>query len=74
MSHLKTQEEKDKFKSYILNSSSLWDRLRDILKDKLPVSKEIDYEKASWSYYQADCNGYTRAMKEVLSLLPIDTK
>jgi hypothetical protein len=71
-SHLKTQKEKDNFKEYILNSSSLWDRLGSLLREKIPKSLETDYEVASWAYYQADQNGYERALREILAILPID--
>ena len=70
--HLQSDEDKEKFRSYILNSNSLWDRLADILKDKLPETKEADYDKAAWAYYQAHQNGYEQAIKEILSILPVD--
>jgi hypothetical protein len=72
MSHLKTQGEKDSFKEYLLGTSSLWERLSTLLEEKLPKPKEEDYDKGSWAYYQADQNGYERALREVLTLLPID--
>jgi hypothetical protein len=71
-SHLKKEEERDNFREYVLGANSLWDRLGIMLKEKLPKSKEADYENAAWAYYQADQNGYERALREVLAILPID--
>lgn len=72
LSHLKTEEERIKFKDYILNSTSLWERLGDILAEKIPENNKENYSKASWAYYQADQNGYQRALKEIISILPVD--
>jgi hypothetical protein len=72
--HLQGKEEKEKFRSYVVNSSSLWERLGQIINEKIPDSKEHDYDKAAWAYYQADQNGYERALKEILSILPVDIK
>lgn len=52
--------------------------LRERLIDVLNVKKEslrsdciskLSYESPSWGYMQADCNGYERAINEVISLL-----
>lgn len=72
--HLKGEEEKEKFRDYILNSSSLWERLNVIITEKLPKPIEANYSKAAWAYYQADQNGYQRALTEILSILPVDNK
>ena len=67
-SHLKSPEEKKKFEEYLRNATTLTDRLEEILTSKIKGSKEEDYEKASWAYYQADQNGYNRALQEILEL------
>ena len=72
LSHLKEEEDRKKFKEYILNSTSLWERLGAILADKIPESTKENYSKGSWAYYQADQNGYNRALKEIISILPVD--
>lgn len=56
------------------DSDLVMDRLSYILDRRLEesVEKQIStqsYDKASWPYEQADCNGYQRAMKEVLLLI-----
>ena len=71
-SHLKTKKEQESFREYVLGANSLWDRLETILREKLPKSKEEDYDKASWAYYRANQDGYERALREVLAILPID--
>jgi hypothetical protein len=71
-SHLKTEEDRKNFREYILGSNSLWDRLGAILKEKVPKPTVSDYSTASWAYFQADQNGYERALREILAILPID--
>ena len=71
-SHLKTKKEQENFREYVLGANSLWDRLETILREKLPKIKEEDYDRASWAYYRADQDGYERALREVLAILPID--
>jgi predicted alpha/beta superfamily hydrolase len=73
-SHLQGQKDKDQFKEYILNSSSLWERLNTILENKLTKNKETDYNNAAWAYFQADQNGYNRALKEIQEILPLTNK
>jgi hypothetical protein len=72
ISHLKTDEEKEKFKNYIASSQGVLERLEAILDNKLHVRqvfKEEDYKNPSWAYAQADRNGYVRALKEIKELL-----
>tara|TARA_R110000803_G_scaffold118188_1_gene186600 strand:+ start:4938 stop:5069 length:132 start_codon:yes stop_codon:yes gene_type:complete len=38
----------------------------------MPENNKENYSKASWAYYQADQNGYQRALKEIISILPVD--
>ena len=74
LSHLKDQKDKDNFKEYILNSSSIWDRLNYILDQKIIPPKASDYDSPSWSHYQADSNGYNRAIKDIKEILPLTIK
>jgi|TARA_R100001530_G_C4313135_1_gene153609 hypothetical protein len=71
-SHLNSEEEKDKFREYILNSTSLWERLGQIIEEKAPKTVPKDYDKGSWAYYQADQLGYQRALNDILMVLPLD--
>ena len=45
--------------------NAIEDKLRKIRK-----TKETDYDSPSWAYLQADRNGYTRALEEILNLIP----
>lgn len=72
--HLKTEEEKDKFKNSVKASYDVLERLQEILGDKIEVklnTSDSDYNQASWAYQQADANGYVRALREVTSLLTL---
>lgn len=72
LSHLKTAEEKEKFKNYIASSGGVLDRLVEIIDNKLDVRevfKEEDYKNPSWAYMQADRNGYVRALNELKQLI-----
>ena len=71
-SHLKTEEERGNFRDYVLGANTLWDRLATILKEKLPRTKEEDFDKASWAYFRAYQDGYEKALREMLTILPID--
>ena len=44
-------------------------RLADILSNKTKETAVKDYDKAAWPFYQADTNGYNRALTEVLKLI-----
>lgn len=73
-SHLKTKEEKEEFAKYVANSSSLLDRLGEIVRikkesaEKARLDKEA-YSSPSWAFIQADTNGYLRAIREIEHLL-----
>jgi len=68
--HLKGVEA-EQFKDYVRNCTSIRERLTDILEEKLPTCKEVDYDCPSWSHKQADSNGYERALKEMLRIIEI---
>lgn len=68
--HLPTSEAEE-FKDYVRNSTSIRERLTDILNKKLPETKEVDYDCPSWSHKQADANGYERALRELLKIITI---
>lgn len=72
--HLKDEEERKKFKDYVLTSNGVLNRLETILKDKMEmreVFKEEDFKSNSWAYEAADRNGYNRALIEVLNIISI---
>lgn len=73
MSHCGTPEEKETFLLQINSASPVLNRYRIAIEKRIRKAedtKEIDYDCPSWSHKQADTNGYQRAMKEILQLLP----
>lgn len=58
---LKDSEEVFLRLSYILDQ-----RLKDSVNKQMASQS---YDKPSWPYFQADCVGYQRAMKEILTLI-----
>lgn len=71
-SHLKSVEEQEKFRAYVLSSVGVLKRLADILESKVDareVFKEEDYNSPSWAFKQADRNGYVRALREIQQML-----
>lgn len=72
LSHLKDKEDREGMKQRVLAQYEIWDRLRQIMEDKLE-SKEMsyqDYDSPSWSHKQAHANGYREALLEMYDLLP----
>lgn len=74
ISHLESKKEQEEFNNRLLEGKDLFQRLGqlvEILKEK-NQSKRISsdsYNKPAWSEFQADANGYERALTEVISLL-----
>ena len=72
-SHIEDAEERDDFIKYVKNSSSLLDRMTDILTKKIEAADATrllkkNFDMASWAYDQADTNGYIRALKEIRAI------
>lgn len=63
------KEDKDQIRRDYVTAQAAFARLTKILTKKLKKSAPIDYKNASWSYYQADSNGYNRALTEVMKLI-----
>lgn len=73
VSHCKTKEEKDAFIQQVTSALPLLGKYAEIIKKKIrahEITREIDYDCPAWSHKQADTNGYIRAMKEILKLIP----
>ena len=72
---LSDQEKKD-LRASIQAALPAFERLSKLLEDKLQ-SVETErlgrdkYDKSSWPYFQADCNGYQRAIKELIKLIEV---
>lgn len=62
-------KDRDKIKQDIALAHNAFKRLSDILTRKVKSNSSQDYDKASWPFYQADNNGYNRALTEVLTLI-----
>jgi hypothetical protein len=80
-SHIKNPEHKKLFLEGLSHQfrSPQWQRLVTLIQDKINADKtkqvdSVGYEDPSWAYRQADHNGYQRALKEVLQLIPSDQK
>lgn len=70
-SHLKTDEEKEKFLENLGLAYIALERLRTIADDKIEATNKVkrdDYSKPSWAYEQADRNGYARAWRDIKDL------
>jgi hypothetical protein len=77
--HLKTPEEKERFKKYVLNNRTLLERLSAIVDqwNNELTSEELSpkvYESPSWGYHQADINGYRRCIRDFQKILTLDQK
>lgn len=72
--HTKTNEDRLKVKEAIVNSVYTLDILKSILEQELSEHDRTsieDYSIPNWSCYQADRNGYKRALKRFLNLINI---
>jgi len=73
VSHCETKEEKEAFVQQIMAALPVLNIYRASIERRIQKkedTREIDYDCPSWSHKQADVNGYQRAMKEILKLLP----
>ena len=73
--HTKTDEERNKVKDAVIRSEYCLEILRGILEKELQevdsTNKE-DYKIAHWPCYQADRNGYKRAIKKFINLINLN--
>jgi hypothetical protein len=76
-SHLKDPEARKDFEQYVRNSTSILERLTDIINTKVDALDcppfDPDYGDAAWAYKQADRNGQLRAYLEILKLTDLQT-
>ena len=77
-SHTKDAQQRKDFEAYVKNSSSVLERLTDIINIKVDAldcpAFDPDYEDAAWAYKQADRNGQLRAYLEILKLTDLTTE
>jgi len=67
-------EDEEEFKSKLLEQKRLFERLYDIIAEMEKTNytdriKKGNYDKVSWSEFQADAIGYSRALSEIKLLL-----
>jgi hypothetical protein len=70
---LSEQQEQEVRKEYA-QSPVLRERLKALIDAKINVSEsaaqaKVNYDKPSWAYFQADANGYKRALNEIILLI-----
>lgn len=76
-SHLKTEEEKQRFRNQIISARDVLDRINQILvedRENLAKSEENikSYTVPNWDYLQAHRNGMAAYMREMQTLLNLD--
>jgi hypothetical protein len=75
--HLKTEEEKERFKNSVLGSKTVLRRLQELLDeveddlDKTELNTKI-YDIPNWDYRQADMNGFRRCLRTIRSIINLD--
>lgn len=65
-------EDRDNFKSQILNSKIVLDKLQEIVYNmytEVRTVNAIDYDCPSWSHKQAHTNGACETLEKILKLL-----
>lgn len=72
-----TDQDKEDLKTSMLAASPAFKRLTMLLENKLSETESRRetrdvYDKAAWPYFQADCNGYQRAIKEIKKLIEVE--
>lgn len=75
--HLKTEEEKARFKNAVTASKSVLDRLQEIVKemedDQNRIERDIRiYDTPGWDYRIAHLNGFRDAMNKVSKIINLD--
>lgn len=69
-----TKEKAEQVRAEFMHSPAFRDRLIDVLNVKKEslrseVTAKTSYDSPSWAYFQADANGFERAINEIISLL-----
>ena len=75
--HLKTPEERERFKNSVLSARPVLERLEDLLSEyQASANKSVEnissYESPSWAYRAADQNGFNRALSTIKALINLD--
>jgi hypothetical protein len=75
--HLKTEEEKDKFRSHVLGSKTILERINDLADEELSGLENAElnvkiYDLPNWDYRQAHANGFRACMRWLKTLTNLD--
>lgn len=76
-SHLKTDDEKERFERQILSSSAVLERLMELLEDREKAINSIEtgvekYTQPGWDAIQAHYNGEKASLKYIKNLINLD--
>ncbi len=77
--HLKDQEEKLKFESYVLGSKRLFERMKELLQEEESNLEHMDrstkaFDNPNWAYRQAYNNGFRSCLAMLNKLINLDQK
>lgn len=72
--HLKTEDEIERFKQTLKASSTVLDRLGELLQEDEQAmdnreTSPKNYELPNWDYRQAHANGYRQCLREIKRLI-----
>lgn len=72
--HLKTNEEKERFKNTYSGSKIVLERLSELIDQIEADDNELEtnpkvYDIPNWAFRQADLNGHRRALKQIKKLI-----
>lgn len=75
--NLKTAEEKEQFKNFVMGSKPVLDRLNQLLKSMDEEQDGIErntkmYDLPNWDYRQAHLNGFRDCLHKVLLITTLD--
>ena len=77
--HLSDPKDIEHFQRLLNNSSTVFDRLKDILNTKDEAMDNVEtslgaYDNPNWPYRQAHINGYRSCLKRLDKILTLDPK
>lgn len=75
--HLKTEEDKAKYKTSLSRAKWLLDDIKRLSNDNLKSLEDSEispksYDNPNWAYRQAHANGYKQALRDFNKLLTIE--
>ena len=71
---VKGHKDKGERQKTVLSYRNAFDDLREILLQLEEKNRKEDYESPSWAYKQADQNGANRMLRQVLSIINLESK